>query len=84
MNKIEILSERECQVLSATIKDYIHTAQPVASNRVRELYRLQVSPATIRNTMALLERGYILLIPIPPPAKYQPTKGIEHMSMNLW
>jgi heat-inducible transcriptional repressor len=60
MNRIENLSERECQVLTATVKDYIDTAQPVASGRVRELYRLRVSPATIRNTMALLEQmGYL-------------------------
>lgn len=54
------LSERESSILAATVKDYIRTATPVASNRVRDVYDFAISAATIRNTMAALERlGYL-------------------------
>lgn len=75
MNITEKLSERECQVLAATVKDYIDTAQPVASSRVRELYRFRVSPATIRNTMALLERMGYLSHPHTSAGKVPTDKG---------
>lgn len=75
MKMIEKLSERESQVLAATVKDYIDTAQPVASGRVRELYRMQVSPATIRNTMALLERMGYLTHPHTSAGKVPTDKG---------
>ncbi|UCD39086.1 MAG: heat-inducible transcription repressor HrcA [Fidelibacterota bacterium] len=55
-----LLSERQSSILAATVKEYIHTAQPVASNRVRQVYHFHLSAATIRNTMATLERlGYL-------------------------
>jgi heat-inducible transcriptional repressor len=75
MNIIENLSERESQVLTATVKDYIDTAQPVASGRVRELYRLRVSPATIRHTMALLEQMGYLTHPHTSAGKVPTDKG---------
>ncbi|MGQ9502836.1 MAG: HrcA family transcriptional regulator, partial [Anaerolineae bacterium] len=50
-----------CQtILRLVISEYIRTATPVGSKAIRELYHLDVSPATIRNEMAWLEeRGYL-------------------------
>jgi len=53
--------ERRGTVLKVIIEDYITSAIPVASNTIVGRYGLQVSPATIRNDTAYLEReGYVI------------------------
>jgi heat-inducible transcriptional repressor len=55
------LRERRETVLRVIIEDYITKATPVASSSVVEKYGLKVSPATIRNDTAYLEReGYVV------------------------
>jgi heat-inducible transcriptional repressor len=52
--------ERRLQVLRAIVQDYVSTNDPVGSKVLAERYDLGVSPATIRNDMAVLEeQGYI-------------------------
>jgi len=54
------LNDRQRAVLGLVVKQYIETAQPVGSKAVVDQYGLGVSPATIRNEMALLEElGYL-------------------------
>jgi heat-inducible transcriptional repressor len=54
------LTEREQQVLDAVIQTYVATAEPAGSRTVARRYRLGVSPATVRNTMADLEdKGFL-------------------------
>jgi heat-inducible transcriptional repressor len=53
--------ERRQTVLRVIIEDYITRAAPVASSAIVEKYGLKVSPATIRNDTAYLEReGYVI------------------------
>jgi len=60
------LNLRQQKLLAAIVKEYSETAQPVGSKELVSKYNLQVSPATIRNEMAELERmGFI----------YQPHKS---------
>src|SRR3990172_5686785 len=55
-----MLTERRQRLLHLIVDEYITTAQPVASGAIVQKYRLPVSPATVRNEMALLEEeGYI-------------------------
>lgn len=55
-----VASRRET-VLRIIVNEYVATAQPVASETIWRSYDLGVSPATIRNDMAYLEReGYII------------------------
>jgi len=55
------LKERRETVLRVIIEDYITRAAPVASSAIVEKYGLTVSPATIRNDTAYLEReGYVI------------------------
>ncbi len=55
-----VASRRET-VLRIMVNEYVATAQPVASETIWRSYDLGVSPATIRNDMAYLEReGYII------------------------
>lgn len=55
------LRERRETVLRVIIEDYISRAAPVASSAIVEKHGLKVSPATIRNDTAYLEReGYVI------------------------
>src|SRR3954463_483595 len=52
--------ERRLDVLRAIIEDYVSTNEPVGSKSLVERHSLGVSPATVRNDMAVLEdEGYI-------------------------
>lgn len=54
------LDPRSAAILRAIIEEYVATALPVGSLSLVEKYRLGVSPATVRNVMAELERaGYL-------------------------
>jgi heat-inducible transcriptional repressor len=54
------LDERKLEVLRAIVQDYVSTHEPVGSKVLAERHHLKVSPATIRNDMAVLEEeGYI-------------------------
>src|SRR5688572_27019345 len=55
-----MLSERRLEVLRAIVQDYVGTEEPVGSKALTERHALGVSPATVRNDMAVLEEeGYI-------------------------
>ena len=55
-----MLSDRQQQVLSALIEEYVARAIPVGSRTLTEHYNFGVSPATIRNELSALEdEGYI-------------------------
>jgi heat-inducible transcriptional repressor len=52
--------ERRLEVLRAIVHDYVSSNDPVGSKALAERHDLGVSPATIRNDMAVLEeQGYI-------------------------
>jgi transcriptional regulator of heat shock response len=55
-----MLKDRQKSILEAVIREYTKTALPVASKDLVDRYRLDVSPATIRNEMFELDRlGYL-------------------------
>ncbi|QSB16097.1 heat-inducible transcriptional repressor HrcA [Natronosporangium hydrolyticum] len=54
------LDERKQDVLRAIVEDFVATQEPVGSRALVERHQLNVSPATVRNDMAVLEEeGYI-------------------------
>ncbi|MEO1671626.1 MAG: heat-inducible transcriptional repressor HrcA [Cyanobacteria bacterium J06631_2] len=57
------LSARHQNILKATIKHYIATAEPVASRTLAQQYDFNVSSATIRNVMGRLEEAGLLYQP---------------------
>jgi heat-inducible transcriptional repressor len=59
----DVLTERQRQVLSLVIQEYVETAQPVGSTAIANHHDLAVSPATIRNDLAALERMGLLTHP---------------------
>jgi heat-inducible transcriptional repressor len=55
-----VLDDRKLAVLRAIVQDFVSTEEPVGSKALVERHHLGVSPATIRNDMAVLEEeGYI-------------------------
>ena len=59
--KIIFMNERKQLILNTIIKEYINTGMPISSGFLVEKYKLDVSPATVRNDMVYLENeGYIM------------------------
>jgi heat-inducible transcriptional repressor len=55
-----VVDDRKLDVLRAIVEDYVATEEPVGSKALVERHGLGVSPATVRNDMAVLEEeGYI-------------------------
>ncbi len=54
------MDDRKLQILRAIVTDYVDTREPVGSKALVDKHQLNVSPATVRNDMAVLEEeGYI-------------------------
>ncbi|MBP1549889.1 MAG: heat-inducible transcription repressor HrcA [Oscillospiraceae bacterium] len=54
------MDERKRRILAAIVDSYIITGEPVGSKAIASLPDIRVSPATIRNDMAMLEQlGYL-------------------------
>jgi len=61
METTDVLGERRASVLRTIIDEYVASAAPVGSQTVLRRARLEVSSATVRNDMAVLEAdGYII------------------------
>lgn len=55
-----MLDDRKLAILRAIVTDYVSSREPVGSRALVERHDLKVSPATVRNDMAVLEEeGYI-------------------------
>ncbi|WP_203567138.1 heat-inducible transcriptional repressor HrcA [Aestuariimicrobium ganziense] len=54
------MDDRKLEVLKAIVTDYVSSREPVGSKALVDRHQLNVSPATVRNDMAVLEEeGYI-------------------------
>ena len=53
---IKLLDDRKRRILAAVVDMYIVTGEPVGSKAIASLPDIRVSPATIRNDMAMLEQ----------------------------
>ena len=57
------LNPRQQDILRATVRHYVNTAEPVGSKSLAKEYNLQVSSATIRSVMSALEGSGLLYQP---------------------
>lgn len=78
-----MLDDRKAAILRAVVKEYIDTAQPVGSAHVARLGELQVSPATVRNEMARLERDGFLAHPHTSAGRIPTDKGYRFFVDDL-
>jgi len=73
-----MLDDRKAQVLRAVVQEYIETAQPVGSGRVAEAPGVEVSSATVRNEMAVLEAEGYLTQPHTSAGRIPTEKGYRY------
>jgi transcriptional regulator of heat shock response len=57
------MDERKLIILNTIIKEHIKTGAPVGSGVLVDKYRLDISPATVRNEMAALEEEDFIIQP---------------------
>lgn len=67
--------DRRKEVLKAIIKHFVKTAEPVGSNTILVSYQFNVSPATIRNDMMVLEKEELIFQPHTSAGRVPTTKG---------
>src|ERR1700745_1009999 len=70
-----VLDERKLAVLRAIVEDYVSTTEPVGSKSLVDRHGLDVSPATIRNDIAVLEEQGFIAQPHPPAGRIPTDKG---------
>jgi heat-inducible transcriptional repressor len=70
-----MLDDRKTEILRAVVEEYIDTGQPVGSSRIVQRGRLNVSPATVRNELATLEREGFLVQPHTSAGRIPTEKG---------
>jgi heat-inducible transcriptional repressor len=70
-----VLDDRKLAVLRAIVQDYVSTHEPVGSKALVERHNLDVSPATIRNDMAVLEEQGFIVQPHTSAGRIPTDKG---------
>jgi heat-inducible transcriptional repressor len=70
-----MLDERKLAVLRAIVEDYVTTTEPVGSKSLVDRHGLDVSPATIRNDMAVLEELGLIQQPHTSAGRIPTDKG---------
>ena len=70
-----MLDDRKLAVLRAIVEDYVSTNEPVGSKNLVDRHSLDVSPATIRNDMAVLEEQGFIVQPHTSAGRVPTDKG---------
>lgn len=70
-----MLDERKLEVLRAIVEDFVSSHEPVGSKALVERHSLGVSPATIRNDMAVLEEEGLITQPHTSAGRVPTDKG---------
>jgi len=78
-----MLDDRKAAILRAVVECHIRTAQPVSSAYVAQLGDLSVSPATVRNEMAVLEQDGYLFQPHSSAGRVPTDKGYRFFVDSL-
>ncbi len=78
-----MLDERKTAILAAVVQEYIATAQPVGSASVARTPSIQVSPATVRSELAVLEQEGFLVQPHTSAGRIPTDKGYRYFVDHL-
>jgi heat-inducible transcriptional repressor len=70
-----VLDDRKLAVLRAIVEDFVSTNEPVGSKTLVDRHNLDVSPATIRNDMAVLEDLGLIVQPHTSAGRIPTDKG---------
>ena len=77
------LADRQREILRAVIREFIATAQPVASGALVRRYRLPLSPATVRSELATLEELGLLTHPHTSAGRVPTDLGYRYFIESL-
>ena len=79
-----MLDDRKTAILRAVVQEYIGTGQPVGSTHISTAPDINVSSATVRNEMAVLEQEGFLAQPHTSAGRIPTDKGyrffVDHLS----
>lgn len=78
-----MLDERKTAILRAVVQEYIETAQPVGSGHIASSPGVNVSSATVRNEMAVLEQEGFLQQPHTSAGRVPTDKGYRYFVDHL-
>jgi heat-inducible transcriptional repressor len=80
------LSARQRKILKLIVQDYVKTGRAVGSKALIDRYKLDVSPATVRNDMGVLEEQAFLAHPHTSAGRVPTDSGyryyVEHLLGN--
>jgi heat-inducible transcriptional repressor len=78
-----MLDDRKTAILATVVQEYIATAQPVGSGRVAQTPSVNVSPATVRSELAILEHEGFLVQPHTSAGRIPTDKGYRYFVDHL-
>ncbi|MCK4540337.1 hypothetical protein KAU09_04245 [Candidatus Parcubacteria bacterium] len=77
------MDERKELILNTIIKEHIKTGLPVSSGVLVEKYKLNISPATVRNEMAVLEDEEYIIQPHTSAGRIPTEKAYKLFIENI-
>lgn len=83
MTPVKTLNERAEDLLRALVKNYISEGLPVGSKKLAEATRLDLSPASIRNVMADLEKSGLITSPHTSSGRVPTIQGYRYFVDSL-
>jgi len=69
------MESRQLEILRAIVEEYVATEEPVGSKAIAQRHQLGISPATIRNEMALLEDAGLITQPHTSAGRIPTNRG---------
>ncbi|GDX22864.1 hypothetical protein LBMAG09_08390 [Actinomycetes bacterium] len=69
------MESRQLEILRAIVEEYVATEEPVGSKSIAQRHHLGVSPATIRNEMAVLEEAGLITQPHTSAGRIPTNRG---------
>ena len=79
-----MLDDRKTAILRAVVQEYVATAQPVGSSHIASAADINVSSATVRNEMAVLEQEGFLVQPHTSAGRVPTDRGyrffVDHLA----
>ena len=69
------MESRQLEILRAIVEEYVATEEPVGSKSIAQRHHLGISPATIRNEMAVLEEAGLITQPHTSAGRIPTNRG---------
>ncbi len=81
--RVSNLREKDKQILNLIVETYLRNRKPISSGSIAQISPLSVSPATVRNIMAKLEKRELLYQPHTSAGRIPTDKGLRFYVNSL-